>query len=134
MMHFVIILSILCQTADGAQDKPATRQHYKTGIIISGLLSTGCLIGAGVCNSLANKAYERYARDVTFKRTAEDWNRVESYENTRDLFFAGAGLFLAATAYFQVKYMTSGKTSRYMPVLHIRYAEEKIGICVQKHL
>jgi hypothetical protein len=134
-MSYIIIIGLLAssQVADSLPvNRTQCNKGYAIQTFISGSICAGFGIAAYINNNLSNEYFASYRMQTTIGRTVNDWYRAVHYENIRDLSLACATIFLIPTVYFEVKHLTARKKLSQVPILDIRYCENRIYVLLKK--
>jgi hypothetical protein len=95
---------------------------YSQQVLISTILGFGCTVGMSVFHVKGNDAYQEYEAAENMNSALEAWDKVQLYDNVRNIFAAGALIFVARAIFYQVKRAKVRRSVSISPVLDIQYA------------
>jgi hypothetical protein len=129
------MLLLISTTQDSVNSVAQIERGYSREVLVSTILGFSCTIGVGVFHLKGNDAYEAYEAAESMSSAVEAWDKVRLYDNVRNVFAAGALVFVARAIYYQVKKARRGRSASISPILDIQYANTpKIVIGLRKHL
>ena len=135
MIQLYTILLLISTTQDSVNNVVQIERGYSRQVLISTILGFGCTIGMGVFHLKCNDAYQEYEAAESMSSAVEAWDRVQLYDNVRNVFAAGALVFVARAIYYQVKKARLQRSASISPVFNMQFANTpKIVIGFKKHL
>jgi hypothetical protein len=135
MIHVCTILLLLSTTQDSVNSVVQIEQGYSRQVLISTILGFGCTVGTGIFHLKGNDAYAEYEAAENMNSAIEAWDKVQLYDNVRNVFAVGALVFVARAIYYQVKRARVRRSVSISPVLDFQYANTpKIIVGLRKHL
>lgn len=135
MIQLCTMLLLISTTQDNVNSVARIERGYSRQVLISTILGFGCTIGMGVFHLKGNDAYQEYEAAESMSSAVEAWDRVQLYDNVRNVFAAGAVVLVARAIYYQGKKARLRRPVSISPVLDIKYANTpKITVGFKKHL
>lgn len=135
MIQLCTILLLLSTTQDSVNSAAQIERVYSRQVLISTILGFGCTIGTGVFHLKGNDAYKEYEDAESMNAAIEAWDKVQLYDNVRNVFAAGALIFVARAIYYQVRRSRVRRSVSISPILDFQYANRpKIIVGFRKHL
>ena len=104
MVEALLICILLSSANDSLpQVESSATRSYSKQILINGIIGVGFTIGAGVFYTKGNGAYEEYEKSESMGSALENWDKVQLYDNVRNVCAIGALLFFGRALYYQLK-------------------------------
>jgi hypothetical protein len=137
MIQLVVVFTLLAVPQDTMPNTELMQMQRKCGrqVLINSVVGFACTIGMGIFYAKGGDAYEDYKSSETMQSAAEAWDRVKLNDTMRNVFAAGAVIFLTRAVYYQIKRVRLQRSSALTPVIEVRYAAQpKLLIGLQKSL
>ncbi len=135
MTYMLLALTLASAASDSVIDIPRLESRYSRKVLINTLLGAACVGGMAIFHMKANDAYDEYQASESMSSALESWDRVERYDNIRNVFAVGAVVFVTRAIYYQIKKAKLIRSAHIVPLIDLRYAgNSKMVFGIKKSL
>jgi hypothetical protein len=122
MTHLLVTMFLMVTATDNVTDTSRIKSRYSRKVLVSTLLGAACIGGTAIFHAKASDAYDEYLSSDDMGSAVASWNKVQQYDNVRNVFAIGAVVFVARAIYYQIKKSAANRSAKLVPVIDLRYA------------
>jgi hypothetical protein len=121
MIQYLLIFTLISSVNDTmTQIETDVQKSYGKQILISSIIGFSFTLGMGYFYMKGNDAYEEYKQSETMKAALDNWDRVQLYDNIRNVCAVGAVIFLGRAIYYQFRSVSESSSSSYKPLHNVQ--------------